>query len=94
MTQGLRRPLGLKTCLGTHTWEDNREIIEPFHSIVLWILNGKVARDFWSLVFLVKRPHMHTLNYFRIWFRLREDIRKSTVISVVGDSAEPKKLSS
>jgi hypothetical protein len=31
---------------------------------------------------------IHILNYFRIRFRIREDIRKITCISAVGDRAK------
>jgi hypothetical protein len=60
-------------------------------------LKGTVARDFWPLFFCKSTSYglqIHTLNYFRIRCRLGEHIRKGTFISVVGDSAESKKLSS
>ncbi len=57
---------------------------------------GTVARDSRSLFFSeidpIWTPDSHSkLLYFRIRFRLREDIRKITCIGVVGDSAESKK---
>jgi hypothetical protein len=60
-----------------------------------FILKGTVARDLRHLGSRESTPYglqIHILNYFPIRFRLWEDIQRSTFISVVRDSTEPKKL--
>ncbi len=56
-------------------------------------LKGKIARDFWPLVFFMNRPHMGPYSYpktFRILVRILGDIRISKLFCGVSDPAEHK----
>jgi hypothetical protein len=52
-------------------------------------LKGTVARDCQPMVFFMNLPHLiHTVKYFRIWFRIHGDFWICICISAVGYSAD------